>query len=1022
MEGMEEQHKILKRKLPAILDVIADAEKQSSHREGAKAWLEELKSVAYETNDIFDEFNYEALRRQAKKNGHTTKLGVLGAVKLFPTHNRVVFRYRMSDKLRRVVETIEVLVSEMNAFGFKYWEKAPASKQWRQTDSIIVDPDNIVTRSRIKEKQEIVQILYRQEQRRSSHSRSHIWNGALQTLKEKIEQKRYLLVLDDVWNKDANKWERLKACLQQGGIGSVVLTTTRDKGIAWLMGTTKARNIAALDNIFIKEIIEARAFGSQDRPAELVNMVDSIVQRCVGSPLAAKALGSVLHNKTTVKEWEAVAQASSVCNDENGILHILKLSYDDMPSGMKQCFAFCAVFPKDYEIDIGMLIKLWMANGFIPEQKGDHIEATGKRIFNEMVSRSFFQDVKEITFDYDKRAVGYYSITTCKIHDLMHDVALSVMERELVAINAESSSNIEFLPKTTRHLHFSCYEAETLPILNRSMKKMCLPIQTLMAGLYEVDDLQHLSKYSSLRVLQLRKCSSMLMRPKHLPHLRYLDLSESHIKALPQDISILYNLQTLNLSACKYLDRLPNQLKYMTALRHLYTHGCYRLKCMPPDLRLLTSLQTLTYFVVGSGSDCSNLGELKHLNIGGSLLLGKLENVKEQDVKAANLVNKKELRELSLSWTKKGPDRLHDHMVLEGLIKCSDALQALRIYSYRGTTFPMWMGMLQNIHELYLCNCNESRILPPLGNLKALEVLRLDRLKRLRCLCSGPTPFAFPNLKVLKLVDLMRLKIWCEGNWVNEKVIFPRLEKLTILRCEVLTALPVAPLLHQECDVEDNDMAHSVFPELKVLKLDELKRFHQWDAAEAQGRPVIFPHLEELSIYGCGELIALPVAPLLGGSYGQDNTVARSAFPALKVLKLKVLVSFCRWESVDITPRRQIIFPHLEKLSIWRCRDLRSLPVAPLLRGSCGQDNMMARSAFPALKVLKLKDLENFCEWEPVDITPGRHIIFPHLEQLSIRSCDHLKSLPEAPFLKESYPPDNTVARSVFPALKVPCY
>ncbi|GJN31911.1 hypothetical protein PR202_gb20366 [Eleusine coracana subsp. coracana] len=368
MEGMEEQHKILKRKLPAILDVIADAEKQSSHREGAKAWLEELKSVAYETNDIFDEFNYEALRRQAKKNGHTTKLGVLGAVKLFPTHNRVVFRYRMSDKLRRVVETIEVLVSEMNAFGFKYWEKAPASKQWRQTDSIIVDPDNIVTRSRIKEKQEIVQILYRQEQRRSSHSHEfdvcdlankicnsteNILDSALQTLKEKIEQKRYLLVLDDVWNKDANKWERLKACLQQGGIGSVVLTTTRDKGIAWLMGTTKARNIAALDNIFIKEIIEARAFGSQDRPAELVNMVDSIVQRCVGSPLAAKALGSVLHNKTTVKEWEAVAQASSVCNDENGILHILKLSYDDMPSGMKQCFAFCAVFPKDYEIDIG---------------------------------------------------------------------------------------------------------------------------------------------------------------------------------------------------------------------------------------------------------------------------------------------------------------------------------------------------------------------------------------------------------------------------------------------------------------------------------------------------------------------------------------------------------------------------------------------------------------------------------------------------------------------------------------------
>ena len=158
MEGMEEQHKILMRKLPAILDVITDAEEKATRREGVKAWLKEVKTVAYEVNEAFDEFNYEALRREAKEKGHIRKLGFEG-VKLFPTHNRVAFRNRMGNKLRRIVQTIEVLVTEMNTFGFNYQNQAPAPKQWRETDSILIDSGNIATKSRDAETQKIVKIL-----------------------------------------------------------------------------------------------------------------------------------------------------------------------------------------------------------------------------------------------------------------------------------------------------------------------------------------------------------------------------------------------------------------------------------------------------------------------------------------------------------------------------------------------------------------------------------------------------------------------------------------------------------------------------------------------------------------------------------------------------------------------------------------------------------------------------------------------------------------------------------------------
>ncbi|KAF8657448.1 hypothetical protein HU200_060008 [Digitaria exilis] len=116
MEGLEKQHKLLKRKLPAILDVIADAEEQAAvKREGVKAWLEEVRNVAYQANDVLDEFKYEALRRKARKEGHYKELG-MDVIKLFPSHNRVVFRHRMGNKLRMILQELDDLITEIHAF------------------------------------------------------------------------------------------------------------------------------------------------------------------------------------------------------------------------------------------------------------------------------------------------------------------------------------------------------------------------------------------------------------------------------------------------------------------------------------------------------------------------------------------------------------------------------------------------------------------------------------------------------------------------------------------------------------------------------------------------------------------------------------------------------------------------------------------------------------------------------------------------------------------------------------------
>nr|AAQ96158.1 powdery mildew resistance protein PM3b [Triticum aestivum] len=954
MEGMEEQHKILKRKLPAILDVITDVEEQAmAQREGAKAWLQELRTVAYVANEVFDEFKYEALRREAKKNGHYIKLG-FDVIKLFPTHNRVAFRYKMGRKLCLILQAVEVLIAEMQVFGFKYQPQPPVSKEWRHTDYVSIDPQEIASRSRHEDKKNIIGILVDEASNADltvvpvvamgglgkttlaqliyndpeiqKHFQLLLWvcvsdtfdvnslaksiveaspnknvdtdKPPLARLQKLVSGQRYLLVLDDVWdNKELRKWERLKVCLQHGGMGSAVLTTTRDKRVAEIMGADRAAyNLNALEDHFIKEIIVDRAFSSENgKIPELLEMVGEIVKRCCGSPLAASALGSVLRTKTTVKEWNAIASRSSICTEETGILPILKLSYNDLPSHMKQCFAFCAVFPKDYKIDVAKLIQLWIANGFIPEHKEDSLETIGQLIFDELASRSFFLDIEKSKEDWE-----YYSRTTCKIHDLMHDIAMSVMEKECVVATMEPSE-IEWLPDTARHLFLSCEETER--ILNDSMEERSPAIQTLLCDSNVFSPLKHLSKYSSLHALKLciRGTESFLLKPKYLHHLRYLDLSESSIKALPEDISILYNLQVLDLSYCNYLDRLPRQMKYMTSLCHLYTHGCRNLKSMPPGLENLTKLQTLTVFVAGvPGPDCADVGELhglniggrlelcqvenvekaeaevanlggqlelQHLNLGDQLELRRVENVKKAEAKVANLGNKKDLRELTLRWTEVGDSKVLDKFEPHG------GLQVLKIYKYGGKC----MGMLQNMVEIHLSGC-----------------------ERLQVLFSCGTSFTFPKLKVLTLEHLLDFERWWEINEAQEEqIIFPLLEKLFIRHCGKLIALPEAPLLGEP--------------------------------SRGGNRLVCTPFslLENLFIWYCGKLVPLREAPLVHESCSGGYRLVQSAFPALKVLALEDLGSFQKWDAaVEGEP---ILFPQLETLSVQKCPKLVDLPEAPKL-------------------------------------------------------------------------------------------
>uniref|UniRef100_A0A0E0M582 Uncharacterized protein n=1 Tax=Oryza punctata TaxID=4537 RepID=A0A0E0M582_ORYPU len=870
MDGMEDQRETLERLLPSILNVIQDAEEKKNHRSGLiHAWLKSLKKVSYEAIDVFDEFKYESLRREAKKKGHHnhTMLG-MGSVSLFPSRSPIVFRYRMGKKLRKIVEKIKELVSEMNSFGLVHQQETP--KQWRKTDSVMVDSEkDIVIRSRDEEKKKIIRILLDKaystdltvlpivgmgglgkttfaqliynDPEIEKHfplrrwccvsdvfdvvtiannicmSRERDREKALQDLQKEVGGKKYLIVLDDVWEQDSVKWGKLKTCLKKGGMGSAVLTTTRDAEVARIMvtGEVEVHNLENLGEIYTKEIIQRRALTLPNND-EHFGILCKIVHRCHGSPLGAKAFGSMLSTRTTMQEWNDVLTKSNICNEgEDKIFPILRLSYDDLPSHMKQCFAFCAIFPKDYEIDVETLIQLWLAHDFIPLQEEDHLETVAENIFNELVWRSFFQDVNKIS----QRGENVYRSqlrdrTTCKIHDLMHDISQSVMGKECLSIIG--SSNLKNLMREHPLYHVLIpYTSIALP--DDFMGNEAPALRTLLFREYYGNvSTSHLFKCNSLqlRALELPRMEELPIRPSHLQHLRYLNLSDnSNIHELPADISTMYNLQTLNLSDCYNLVRLPKDMKYMTSLRHLYTNGCSKLKCMPPDLGHLTSLQTLTYFIVGASASCSTLREVHSLNLSCELELRGLENVSQEQAKAANLGGKEKLTHLSLEWNgeyhAEEPD--YPEKVLDAL-KPHHGLQMLKVVSYKSTHFPTWMtdlSVLENLTELHLEGCTMCEQFPQFIHFKSLQVLYLIKLGKLQSLCCEEArdgkEQTFPALKEIKLIDLESFERWVatEGRYEN-KPTFPLLEVVEIGNCPKLTSLPEAT-------------------KLKVLKLNENK-------------------------------------------------------------------------------------------------------------------------------------------------------------------------------------------------------
>ena len=391
-----------------------------------------------------------------------------------------------------------------------------------------------------------------------------------------------------------------------------IIVTTRSEKVASIICHFPPYHLKQLSNEECWLLFEIHAFknGKSSEYQDLEVIGREIVHKCKGLPLAAKTLGGLLRSKQDQREWKRILESDiwDLSEGESGILPALRLSYCYLSSHLKQFFAYCSIFPKDYEFSKEELVLLWMAKDLLQPSKGNvQMEELGEQYFDDPVSRSFFQ-----------RSSNNQS---CFImHNLVNDLAKSIFREFCFRLDV---NDLFEMTKKTRHLSYFTTEFDSLGKFEVSYKAEGLRTFLGLKSSFELSSPSNkitlmvtdglLQKFQCLRVLSFSTYKNIMVLKSidNLKHLRYLNLSSTNIQDLPDSVCRLYNLQTLLLREYRFLENLPINMVSLVNLRYLDISGTV-LNEMPLQMGQLRSLQKLNSFVVGkdSRSSIKELGKL----------------------------------------------------------------------------------------------------------------------------------------------------------------------------------------------------------------------------------------------------------------------------------------------------------------------------------------------------------------------------------------------------------------------------
>ncbi|KAJ4711531.1 Disease resistance protein [Melia azedarach] len=1038
-EQIQADLKNWERKLGKIKAVLDDAEERMMMEQSVNKWLCELESLAYDVEDLLDEFSTEALRRNLLLQSQSSSKSKL-IRNFIPTcctnltPSSLKFNSMMRHKIEEITLRLQNIATEKDQLELKQNSQRSKKVSKRQdTTSLVIEAE---VHGREDEKKEIVELLLKDDlsadgglsvipitgmgglgkttlaqlvfndKTVESHFDLTAWacvsedydpirvtkailksidvqtandddlNSLQGKLKNELSGKKFFLVLDDMWNENYGDWTNLKLPLVVGAPGSKIIVTSRSQIVASKMGTITAYELKQLSNDSSLLVFTQHSLGTRDF-SKHPHLKD------IGEKIVKKCNGLPLATKTL---GGLLRGKYNLCDWEN----VLNNKIWDLPEEgsdimriLRVSYYYLPAHLKRCFAFCSLLPKDYEFSEteivllWMAEGLLQH-DASEKEI--EDSGHYYFKELQSRSFFQQS------SMDTSRfvMHDLINDLAQWAAGEIYLRIEDKlGSAKQQNSFKHLRHLSYVVGEFDGInrfdSLYNAKHLRTFLPMELTYTYHYLSYDIVYmLLACQRLRVLSLRgyRISGIPNSVGNLKHLRHLDLSGTQIVTLPEAINTLYNLRILLLEDCFQLKKLCEDMGNLVELCHLNNSNVHSLEEMPLGIGKLTCLQTLRYFVVGKNIGFQ-LRELKSLEkLQGKLKISGLENVKDvADSKKAELNGKRNLTELFLEWNNSSADDSREPETE------TTVLERLRPHV--------------NLKELTIKGYGGSKFPIWLGD-TMFSNLVLIRFENCGVCTALPSLGQLPSLKHLFIIRIAGVK-------------------------------SVGPEFY-------GDNGSVPFPSLETLYFENIEQWEDWIPHRSSHEVEVFSRLKELSVVRCSKLLGklperLTSLERLVIQGCEQLLVSVPSIPTLCKLKMEGCKSVMWTSTVDpnlpnssmASDLSEQVFPtgllkrelpNLEELVINNIRELTYLwQNGSKLLQDISSLHQLKIADFPQLSSLLAEEEEepqqqglpcrlNYLELnhcQNLEKLPAKALLsLSSLRKIKISHCDSLKSLPDA--------------------------